>query len=99
MPHDASSAQPPSIMHLHHTYSGYPGTELLFASAYGIPQSKLLVFESGNESEFALLKLALDNLLSKHSYLIEQYKYCVLLSHLKLPSAQQLVPYMKGKGL
>ncbi len=36
------------------------------------------------------LKLAFDNLLSNHSYLSEQYKYHVLLIHLKLPSAQQL---------
>ncbi|XP_073789840.1 uncharacterized protein [Danio rerio] len=86
-PPNVRSAQPHSFMPLPHTY---PGTELLFASAYGIPQPKLPVFESGNESDFALLKLALDNLLSNHSYLSEQYKYHVLLSHLKLPSAQQL---------
>lgn len=48
------------------------------------------VFESGNESYFALLKFALDNLLSNHSHLSEQYKYNVLLSPLTLPSAQQL---------
>lgn len=43
----------------------------------------LLVFESGRESDFALLKMALDNLLNSHKHLSEQYKYQVLLSHLK----------------
>ncbi|XP_052412579.1 uncharacterized protein LOC127957915 [Carassius gibelio] len=90
MPPNANFAQRPSFQHFPQTQSAYPGTELLYASAYGIPQPKLPVFESGNESDFALLKLALDNLLSHHSYLSEQYKYHVLLSHLKLPSAQQL---------
>ncbi|KAI7812616.1 hypothetical protein IRJ41_005718 [Triplophysa rosa] len=90
-PQAPSFTQPPSFMHLPRTgHSAYPSTELLLASAYGIPQPKLPVFESGNESDFALFKLALDNLLSNHSYLSEQYKYHVLLSHLKLPSAQQL---------
>lgn len=50
----------------------------------------LPVFESGRESDFALLKMALDSLLNNHSHLSEQYKYQVLLSHLKLPSALQL---------
>ncbi|XP_056611679.1 uncharacterized protein LOC130427939 [Triplophysa dalaica] len=89
-PHAPSFTQPSSFVHLPHTgHSAYPGTELLFASAYGIPQPKLPVFESGNESDFALFKLVLDNLLSNHSYLSEQYKYHVLLRHLKHPSAQQ----------
>jgi len=86
-----SHIQPPSFLPFPRNGDlAYPGTELLFASAYGIPQPKLSVFESGNESDFALLKLALDNLLSIHSHISEQYKYHVLLSHLKLPSAQQL---------
>lgn len=84
-PPGPSRAQPPSFLPFQH--DGHSGTELLFASAYGIPQPKLPVFKSGNESDFALLKLALDNLLSNHSHLSEQYKYHVLLSHLKLPSA------------
>ncbi|XP_067270804.1 uncharacterized protein [Pseudorasbora parva] len=67
-----------------------PGTELLMAAAYGIPRPTLPVFESGTESDFALLKLALDNLLSYHTHISEQYKYQVLLSHLKFASAQQL---------
>lgn len=90
-PPGPSRAQPPSFLpFMHDGHLAHPGTELLYASAYGIPQPKLPVFESGNESDFALLKLALDNLLSNHSHLSEQYKYHVLLSHLKLPSAQQL---------
>lgn len=39
---------------------------------------------------FALLKLALDNPHSHHTYISEQYKYQVLLSHLQFASAQQL---------
>lgn len=39
---------------------------------------------------FALLKLALDNPNSHHTHISEQYKYQVLLSHLKFASAQQL---------
>ncbi len=71
-------------------YLPQPGTELLMAAAYGIPRPTLPVFESGTESDFALLKLALDNLLSHHTHISEQYKYQVLLSHLKFASAQQL---------
>ncbi len=57
------------------TQAGYipqPGTELLMAAAYGIPLPTLPVFESGTESDFALLKLALDNLLSHHTHISEQ---------------------------
>lgn len=71
-------------------YIPQPGTELLMAAAYGIPWLTLPVFESGSESDFALLKLALDNLLSHHTHVSEQYKYQVLLSHLKFASVQQL---------
>ncbi len=71
-------------------YSPQPSPELLFASAYGIPRPTLPVFESGVESDFALFKLAFDNLLSNHHHISEQYKYHVLLSHLKLSSAHQL---------
>lgn len=66
------------------------GADMLFAAAFGIPRPTLPVFESGRESDFALLKMALDSLLNNHSHLNEQYKYQVLLSHLKLPSALQL---------
>ncbi|XP_077374267.1 uncharacterized protein LOC144016825 [Festucalex cinctus] len=66
------------------------GADLLIASAFGIPKPTLPVFESGRESDFALLKMALDSLLNNHSHLSEHYKYQVLLSHLKLPSALQL---------
>ncbi len=74
-------------------YPGYmqiPGAEMLIASAYGIPKPTLPVFESGCESDFALLKMALDNLLNAHGHLCEQYKFQVLLGHLKLPSTLQL---------
>ncbi len=71
-------------------YSPQPSSELLFTSAYGIPRPTLPVFESGAESDFPLFKLAFDNLLSNHHHISEQYKYHVLLSHLKLSSAHQL---------
>lgn len=75
-------------------YLPQPGTKLFIAAAYGIPRPTLPVFESGTESDtesdFALLKLALDKPLSHHDDISEQYKYQVLLSHLKIDSAQQL---------
>lgn len=60
------------------------------ATSYGIPKPMIPFFESGKESDFALLKMALDNLLNSHLHLNEQYKYQVLLGHLKLQSALQL---------
>lgn len=81
---DSSVPFPPAV------YSPHPSPELLFASAYGIPRPTLPVFETGAESDFALFKLALDNLLSNHNHISEQYKYHVLLSHLKLSGAHQL---------
>lgn len=67
-----------------------PGIEMLAASAYGVPKPVMPTFESGRESDFALLKMALDNLMNHQQHLSEQYKYQVLLGHLKLPSALQL---------
>lgn len=55
-----------------------------------IPKPVIPCFESDKESDFALLKMALDNLLNNHLHLNEQYKYQVLLGHLKLPSALKL---------
>lgn len=65
----------------------YPGMETLIATSYGIPKPTLPFFESGRESDFALLKMALDNLMNSHPHLSEHYKYQVLLSQLKLQSA------------
>lgn len=64
--------------------------ELLVASTYGIPKPTLSYFESGRESDFALLKMSKGNLLNQHSQLAEQHKYQVFLRHLKLHSAFQL---------
>ncbi|XP_073731871.1 uncharacterized protein [Misgurnus anguillicaudatus] len=67
-----------------------PGMEMLAASAYGIPKPAIPYFDTGQESDFALLKMALDNVMNNQLHLSEHYKYQVLLSHLKLPSALQL---------
>lgn len=71
-------------------YAPLPGAELLLATALGIPRPPLPVFESGRESDFALLKLAPDNVLGSNVHLSKQYKYQVLIGHIKLPSALQL---------
>lgn len=55
-----------------------------------MPKLSLPYFESGRESDFAILKMSLDDLLSSHRHLHEQYKYKVLLAHLKLQTAVQL---------
>lgn len=68
----------------------YPGIETLIASSYGIPKPTLPPFESGRESDVALLKMALDNLMSSHPHLGEHYKYQVFLGQPRLPSAFQL---------
>ncbi|KAI7812768.1 hypothetical protein IRJ41_008898 [Triplophysa rosa] len=65
-----------------------PGLEMLAASAYGKPV--IPTFETGRESDFALLKMALDNIMNNQQHPSEQYKYQVLLGHLKLPSALKL---------
>lgn len=63
---------------------------MLITSPYCVSQLILPVFERDRESDFALLKMALDNMMGTHRHLTEQYKYQVLLSRLKLPSALQL---------
>ncbi|XP_042068926.1 actin cytoskeleton-regulatory complex protein PAN1-like [Haplochromis burtoni] len=75
-----------SELHQLLTANAYP----FLATGYGIPKPMIPSFESGRESDFALLKMALDNLLNSHPHLNEQYKYQVLLGHLRLPSAIQL---------
>lgn len=52
-----------------------------------LPQLRIPDFVNDNESEFANLKLAFDNLLGPLSGL-EKYKYHILLEHIKLPEAQ-----------
>ena len=64
--------------------------ELLEATAFAIPKPRLPYFESGKESDFVLLNMALENLLDIHGHLSEQYKFQVLMDHLRLPSAYQL---------
>ncbi|XP_034027219.1 arginine-glutamic acid dipeptide repeats protein-like [Thalassophryne amazonica] len=66
------------------------GSGTMSTSLYGIPQPILPVFERDRERDSALLKMALDNLMGSHGHLTEQYKYQVLLGHLKLPSALHL---------
>ncbi|KAL4007047.1 ATP-binding cassette, subfamily C (CFTR/MRP), member 12 [Sarotherodon galilaeus] len=79
-------ARTKSELHQLPTVNAYP----FLATGYGIPKPMIPSFESGRESDFALLKMALDNLLDSHPHLNEQYKYQVLLGHLRLPSAIQL---------
>ena len=93
--HQATYLPPSTLPHAHPAYSSVtPATpnlvDLLIASSYGVPKLSLPYFQSGRESDFALLKLALDSLISNHTYLSEEYKYQVLLNHLKLPSAYKL---------
>lgn len=64
--------------------------EMAIASSYGIPKPKLINFTSGKESDFALLKKGLDGILGPHLHLTEDYKFQVLLDHLKLPAAFQI---------
>lgn len=64
-----------------------PITDQLIASSYGMLKPSLSYFESGRESDFAIFKMALYDLLSSHRHLNELYKYKVLLAHLKLQSA------------
>ncbi|XP_057704715.1 uncharacterized protein LOC130923208 [Corythoichthys intestinalis] len=68
----------------------YSAPETLSNTLYGVPPPILPVFERDRESDFALLKMALDNLMGGSGHLTEQYTYQVLLSHLKLPSALHL---------
>lgn len=65
--------------------------DLVVASSFGIPKPKHPQFSSGHESDFALLRMALDSLLGPDPHLIEHYKYQLLLEHLKLPSPYKLV--------
>nr|XP_043883741.1 uncharacterized protein LOC122770735 [Solea senegalensis]XP_043883742.1 uncharacterized protein LOC122770735 [Solea senegalensis] len=68
-----------------------PGVlEMVIASSYGIPKPRLTVFSSGRESDFLLLKKGLDSILGPHRHLSEDYKYQVLLDHLRFPAALQI---------
>lgn len=53
--------------------------DLLVASAYGIPKTRL--------PYFGLLDMALGNLVGVYIHLSEHFKFQILLDHLKLPSA------------
>lgn len=76
--HSAVLVPPPSTL-------TYPGSETPINTPYGI-QSILPAFERDHESDFALLKMALDNVMDTHGHLTEQYKYCPA----SLPSALHL---------
>ncbi|KAK0149995.1 hypothetical protein N1851_009229 [Merluccius polli] len=68
-----------------------PGVlEMIIASSFGIPKPKLTVFSSGRESDFLLLKKGLDSVLGPHRHLSEDYRYQVLLDHLRFPAALQV---------
>lgn len=79
--------------------------EMAISSSYGIPRPKLISFTTGKESDFLLLKKGLDGVLGPdYLYLSEDYKFQVLLDHLKFPSAFQIakryvhdpMPYTKA---
>ncbi|KAF0029308.1 hypothetical protein F2P81_018413 [Scophthalmus maximus] len=61
--------------------------EMVIASAFGIPKPKLTIFSSGRESDFIMLKKGLDSVFGPHKHLTEDYKYQILLDHLRFPSA------------
>ncbi|XP_038071933.1 uncharacterized protein LOC119740637 [Patiria miniata] len=80
-PHSAHQAQPvptgsPPMV------PGATAIDLLVASSYGIPKPALPRFSDGREKEFALLRMALDNLINVHPHLTEQYKFQVMLDRL-----------------
>ena len=81
-------SQHPQYVHL----SNRPPNDmdLIMACAYGIAKPSLPVFKCCRESDFSLLKMALDNLLENHPHLTEQYKYQVLLEHFQYPGANKL---------
>lgn len=56
----------------------------MFALAYGIPQPKLPVFKSGNEIDFALLKLEIWNLLLVGCLIIVCYQLLKVLSPISI---------------
>lgn len=64
--------------------------DMAIASSYGIPKPKLINFTTGKESDFALLKKGLDGILGPHIHLTENYKFQVLLDHLKFTAAFQI---------
>ncbi|XP_019204872.1 uncharacterized protein LOC109196100 [Oreochromis niloticus] len=88
----AQGLRPPPGMFpaVNHTSSEPSMLEMVIASSYGLPKPKLTVFSSGKESDFALLKKGLDSVLGPHKHLSEDYKYQILLDHLKFPSAFQV---------
>lgn len=57
--------------------------EMAIASSYGTPKPKLINFATGKESSFALLKKGLNGVLGPHLHLTENYKFQLLLDHLK----------------
>ncbi|CAL9684636.1 unnamed protein product [Knipowitschia caucasica] len=78
--------------------------EMAISSSYGIPKPRLVSFTTGKESDFLLLKKGLDGVMGPHLHLSEDYKFQVLLDHLKFPAAFQIakryvhdpMPYTKA---
>ncbi|XP_046577406.1 uncharacterized protein LOC124285249 [Haliotis rubra] len=62
-----------------------------------IPRPNLPNFNSGKERDFALLKIALDNLVSVHPGLTEQHNYQILLDRLGGPPKRLASAFMHDK--
>lgn len=74
-----------------------PGVlEMVIASSFGILKPKLIVLSSGKERDFLLLKRSLDSVIGPHRHLSEDYKYQVLLDHLRFPAALQIKQFINS---
>ncbi|XP_028296698.1 uncharacterized protein LOC114458488 [Gouania willdenowi] len=109
-PQPPASAQPGALQDMSHYTSPMLAAqrpnlmEMAISSSYGIPKPRLVSFTTGKESDFLLLKKGLDGVMGPHPHLSEDYKFQVLLDHLKFPAAFQIakryvhdpMPYTKS---
>ena len=84
IPVDCPLHLPPSLVPVH-SPSAHPAStfmDLLVAALHGIPKPTLPKFWDGKEKDFALLKMALKNLLNVHPHLTEHCKFQVMIDRL-----------------